>query len=157
MFLSLLLFDVLLLIYALFPLHTINAGLVPAALTDCSMICPGNQYEYSGAGIRMGMYMRSTTTVSSTSSSVLSSSPSPSSPLSQLIIPNVSGSVLSLSSSMSSPSSSSSALSIISSTTSSTYGRRQTWQRPRLPNLPLSQLPHQVLQLLQDIPTRSAF
>jgi hypothetical protein len=100
--------------------NTINAGSVPAALTDCSFICPGDQYEYCGAGNRLEMYMRSPTTVSSTSSSVLASSSSYSS-LSQPIIPNASGSVLSSGSSMSSPLSSSSDSSITPFTTS-TYG-----------------------------------
>jgi WSC domain len=45
--------------------NVINAGSVLAALTDCSFICPGNAYEYCGAGNRLEMYMRSSTPTSS--------------------------------------------------------------------------------------------
>jgi hypothetical protein len=36
--------------------NTINAGSVLAALTDCNFICPGNPFEYCGAGSRLEMY-----------------------------------------------------------------------------------------------------
>ncbi|KAH8807678.1 hypothetical protein F5884DRAFT_673669, partial [Xylogone sp. PMI_703] len=36
--------------------NAINAGSVVAPLTDCSNICPGNQYEYCGSGNRLDLY-----------------------------------------------------------------------------------------------------
>jgi hypothetical protein len=36
--------------------NALNAGSVLAALTDCSFVCPGNQYEYCGAGNRLELY-----------------------------------------------------------------------------------------------------
>jgi hypothetical protein len=36
--------------------NIINAGSVKTTLTDCSFICPGNPYEYCGAGGRLEMY-----------------------------------------------------------------------------------------------------
>jgi hypothetical protein len=49
--------------------NAINTGSVLATSTDCSFICPGNQYEYCGAGNRLDMYQNnpSIPTVSSTS------------------------------------------------------------------------------------------
>lgn len=36
--------------------NVINTGSVLTAQTDCSFTCPGNQYEYCGAGNRLDMY-----------------------------------------------------------------------------------------------------
>jgi hypothetical protein len=48
--------------------NAINAGSVLAALTDCSLTCPGNQYEYCGAGNRLEMYLLTGVATSSKSS-----------------------------------------------------------------------------------------
>ena len=57
----------------------INTGSVLATLSDCSFICPGNAYEYCGAGNRLEMYeltslVSSSSVVQSTSSKTSSSS-----------------------------------------------------------------------------------
>ena len=46
-----------------------NAGSVQAALTDCSFVCPGNQYEYCGAGNRLELYLRNGTALTGTTTS----------------------------------------------------------------------------------------
>jgi hypothetical protein len=48
--------------------NTLQAGSVPAPLTDCNFICPGNQYEYCGAGARLEMYKNSAAPSSPTAS-----------------------------------------------------------------------------------------
>jgi len=55
--------------------NVLNVGSVPAALTDCSFICPGNPLEYCGAGNRLELYQL-TPTISS-GSSTQSSTTSP--------------------------------------------------------------------------------
>ncbi|KAG0649039.1 WSC domain-containing [Hyphodiscus hymeniophilus] len=45
-----------------------NTGSISTTLSDCSFTCPGNQYEYCGAGNRLEMYMRSSLTSSSSGS-----------------------------------------------------------------------------------------
>ncbi|KUJ06679.1 uncharacterized protein LY89DRAFT_403153 [Mollisia scopiformis] len=47
----------------------INLGSVVAPLTDCNMICPGNPYEYCGAGSRLDLYKVGPSTQQSTSAS----------------------------------------------------------------------------------------
>ncbi|RDW59493.1 WSC-domain-containing protein [Coleophoma cylindrospora] len=47
---------------------TLLAG-ATAALTDCSMVCSGNTTEYCGAGLRLNLYQRSSTSTSSTRTS----------------------------------------------------------------------------------------
>lgn len=42
--------------------NTINNGSVVAALTDCNFVCPGDPYEYCGAGNRLEMYLLTTMT-----------------------------------------------------------------------------------------------
>jgi hypothetical protein len=59
--------------------NVINTGSVLATLSDCSFICPGNAYEYCGAGNRLEMYeltslVSSSSVVQSTSSKTSSSS-----------------------------------------------------------------------------------
>lgn len=49
--------------------NSLSVGSVVAAVTDCSFICPGNSYEYCGAGNRLEMY-KVGNSVSSSSSSV---------------------------------------------------------------------------------------
>ncbi|KAF8849870.1 heme peroxidase [Acephala macrosclerotiorum] len=52
--------------------NTLASTSALAALSDCSFICPGNSYEYCGAGNRLEMYLLSTS--ASSSSSLVSSS-----------------------------------------------------------------------------------
>ncbi|KAF8860303.1 copper radical oxidase [Acephala macrosclerotiorum] len=54
--------------------NTLDVGSVPAPLSDCSMICPGNPYQYCGNGNRLELYQILPTTA--TSSSTSTSSPS---------------------------------------------------------------------------------
>jgi hypothetical protein len=59
--------------------NVINTGSALATLSDCSFICPGNAYEYCGAGNRLEMYeltslVSSSSVVQSTSSKSSSSS-----------------------------------------------------------------------------------
>ena len=49
--------------------NSLNAGSTLAALSDCNFVCPGNQYEYCGAGNRLELYLKGGTAVSSTASS----------------------------------------------------------------------------------------
>jgi len=46
---------------------SLNAGSVQAALTDCNFVCPGNQYEYCGAGNRLELYLKNGKVASSIS------------------------------------------------------------------------------------------
>ncbi|KAK4219242.1 putative fungistatic metabolite [Rhypophila decipiens] len=55
--------------------NALNAGSIPAAQSDCSMVCAGNPFEYCGAGNRLELY-KLTVAVSSSSSSLSSSSSS---------------------------------------------------------------------------------
>lgn len=43
----------------------LNGGSIPASnQADCSFVCPGNKYEYCGAGNRLEMYKLATTSSS---------------------------------------------------------------------------------------------
>jgi hypothetical protein len=46
--------------------NSLNAGSVLAAATDCSFVCPGNQFEYCGAGNRLELYLLNGTAVPTT-------------------------------------------------------------------------------------------
>ncbi|KAH8672637.1 hypothetical protein BGZ60DRAFT_282514 [Tricladium varicosporioides] len=88
-----------------------------ASLSDCSFVCPGNQYEYCGAGNRLEMYQLSSQV--STSSSVSSTKGSTSSSsFSSTVSSSSSSSSSSRSSSSSSSSSTVSSTSKLSSTSS---------------------------------------
>ena len=54
--------------------NALQAGSVVAADSDCSFTCPGNAYEYCGAGNRLDLYKVGTATVSSSSATGSSSS-----------------------------------------------------------------------------------
>jgi hypothetical protein len=41
--------------------NSFNAGSTPAPVTDCSMLCAGNNLEYCGAGKRLSVYQLNTT------------------------------------------------------------------------------------------------
>ncbi|KXH67150.1 WSC domain-containing protein, partial [Colletotrichum salicis] len=56
--------------------NTTNAGSLPAALTDCNMLCKGNTLQYCGAGGRLDLYMFSPASSSSSSSIVASTTSS---------------------------------------------------------------------------------
>ncbi|OHF03550.1 WSC domain-containing protein [Colletotrichum orchidophilum] len=52
--------------------NTPNAGSLPAALTDCNMLCKGNALQYCGAGGRLDLYQFSPVSPSSASSTASS-------------------------------------------------------------------------------------
>ncbi|KAK1487356.1 WSC domain-containing protein [Colletotrichum tamarilloi] len=54
--------------------NTTNAGSLPAALTDCNMVCKGNALQYCGSGGRLDLYTFSPASSSSSSSTVVSTS-----------------------------------------------------------------------------------
>ncbi|KUJ22208.1 uncharacterized protein LY89DRAFT_729673 [Mollisia scopiformis] len=56
--------------------NTLASSSTLAALSDCSFICPGNSYEYCGAGNRLELYELSTAASSSSSSLVSSTTAS---------------------------------------------------------------------------------
>lgn len=60
--------------------NTLQAGSTLQALTDCSFICPGSQYEYCGAGSRLELYKNSAAPSSPASSVTSATSGSPTSP-----------------------------------------------------------------------------
>ncbi|CZR61108.1 related to glyoxal oxidase precursor [Phialocephala subalpina] len=95
--------------------NTLNTGSVLATnQADCSFTCPGNEYEYCGAGNRLEMYKLSAST-SSSSSSVVPSTSASSSSVSSSTSSTSSSSTVSSTSSTSSPSSSSTATTTSSS------------------------------------------
>ncbi len=56
--------------------NTINAGSVEAPVTECSMVCGGNSFDYCGAGNRLQLYslgVSSSTTASSTDGETIES------------------------------------------------------------------------------------
>lgn len=97
--------------------NSLAASSTLATLSDCSFTCPGNAYEYCGAGNRLEMYLL-TSLASSSSSSVVSSTTSVSS--------SPKSSVSSTSTSVSSTSKSSSSISSSSATATPTLGIKQT-------------------------------
>ncbi|KAK0632014.1 hypothetical protein B0T14DRAFT_490452 [Immersiella caudata] len=54
--------------------NSFNAGSVAAPASDCSMTCPGNPFQYCGAGNRLSVYARDGTPIPSTTSSAATSS-----------------------------------------------------------------------------------
>jgi hypothetical protein len=118
----------------------INTGSVLTTLSDCSFICPGNAYEYCGAGNRLEMYeltslvssssaVQSTSSKTSSSSTIQSTSTTKSS--SSSIVSSTSSVVQTTSSTKSSSSSlvtssSTTKASTTSTTTSSTVAASQT-------------------------------
>ena len=49
--------------------NSLNAGSVPAPVTECSMVCGGDAFDYCGAGNRLQLYQltsASSTTAAST-------------------------------------------------------------------------------------------
>ncbi|KAH6680685.1 WSC domain-containing protein [Halenospora varia] len=104
--------------------NTLDSTSTLASSSDCSFICPGNQYEYCGAGNRLEMYKLSGQVPTSSSSSVSSTSkPSSTSSTSSTLSSSSSSSVSSISSSSSSstskPTSSSSSITTPSTTSTS--------------------------------------
>ncbi|CZR57380.1 related to beta-1,3 exoglucanase precursor [Phialocephala subalpina] len=101
--------------------NTLASTSTLAALSDCSFICPGNSYEYCGAGNRLEMYLLSTS-ASSSSSPVSSSTPKSSSASSVVSTTSFSSSKSSTvvsSSSSAKPSSTDSSSTVLSSASTS--------------------------------------
>lgn len=110
--------------------NTLASSSALATLSDCSFTCPGNAYEYCGAGNRLEMYLL-TSLASSSSSSVVSSTTSVKSSSTGVSSTSKTSSVSSSSVSISSTKSSSVVSSKSSSTSSSasptqTLGIKQT-------------------------------
>lgn len=49
--------------------NSLNPGSVAAALSDCNMVCAGDQYEYCGAGNRLELYSATSASTATASSS----------------------------------------------------------------------------------------
>ncbi|KAB5547350.1 WSC domain-containing protein [Coniochaeta sp. 2T2.1] len=101
-----------------------TAGSVPTAITQCSMTCGDNTTEYCGAGSRLNVYQKESTTSTSSSSSVVLPTGSSSTSSTSLSSTSLSSTVIttgtSTSSAISSSTTSSSTISTSITTTSST-------------------------------------